>query len=92
MRVRGDMLPDRMPIGAPSGVCVSPVLGSAAGAQMEAAQKECGRDIMRKSQKQDDPEREARNRYPEWPTWVLLEVKLIPPGTRPTWKKRNGFG
>src|ERR1700724_930372 len=33
---------------------------------------------MRKSQKQDDPEREAR--YPAWPPRVLLEVKLIPPG------------
>src|SRR5260370_28815119 len=29
-----------MPIGAPPGVCVSPVLGSAAGAQMEAIEKE----------------------------------------------------
>jgi len=29
-----------MPIGAPPGVCVSPVLGSAAGAQMEAIEKD----------------------------------------------------
>src|SRR5260370_32180054 len=29
-----------MPIGEPPGVCVSPVLGSAAGAQMEAIEKE----------------------------------------------------
>jgi hypothetical protein len=57
---------------------------------MEAAQKESGQDIIRKSQKQGDPEREARNRYPEWPPWVLLEMKLIPRETRPTWKKRNG--
>jgi hypothetical protein len=37
---------DRLPIGAPSGVCVSPVLGSAAGAQMEAIEKERGDRVM----------------------------------------------
>jgi hypothetical protein len=46
MRVRGDMLLIGMPIGAPPGVCVSPILGSAAGTQNEAIEKEKGDRVM----------------------------------------------